>query len=74
MTGVIILSVGLSAKAYFNEFDQLLDDKYFYISDLLVVLGVIIFLIAFFGCCGAVKENACLTTTVNTFFFAPQID
>lgn len=68
MTGVIILAVGLSAKAYFNEFDHLLDDKYFYVSDLLVVLGVIIFLIAFLGCCGAAKENACLTTTVKTFY------
>lgn len=66
LTGVIIISVGVSAKAYFNEFDHLLDDKYFYISDLLIVIGVIIFFIAFFGCCGAAKENACLTTTFST--------
>jgi len=66
ITGVIIISVGISAKAYFNEFDHLLDDKYFYVSDLLIVIGVIIFCIAFFGCCGAAKENACLTTTFST--------
>jgi len=66
LTGVVILSVGLSAKAYFNEFDHLLDDQYFYVSDLVVVLGVVIFLIAFFGCWGAAKENACLTATVKT--------
>lgn len=66
LTGVIIISVGVSAKAYFNEFDHLLDDKYFYVSDLLIVIGAIIFCIAFFGCCGAAKENACLTTTFST--------
>uniref|UniRef100_A0A6P7GDZ6 Tetraspanin n=1 Tax=Diabrotica virgifera virgifera TaxID=50390 RepID=A0A6P7GDZ6_DIAVI len=66
ITGIVIISVGLSSKAYFNEFDQLMDNKYFYISDFLIVIGVVIFFIAFFGCCGAMKENACMTTTYST--------
>ncbi|XP_050304861.1 23 kDa integral membrane protein-like [Anthonomus grandis grandis] len=66
LTGVIIVSVGVSAKAYFNEFDELLDAKYFYVSDLFIVVGIIVFLIAFFGCCGAAKENACMTSTFST--------
>ncbi|XP_066247970.1 CD63 antigen-like [Euwallacea similis] len=66
LTGIIIISVGFSAKAYFNEFDHLLDDKYFYVSDLLIAVGAVIFIIAFFGCCGAAKENACLTNTFST--------
>ncbi|VEN60525.1 unnamed protein product [Callosobruchus maculatus] len=66
LTGIIIISVGLSAKAYFHEFDTLLDNKYFYVSDFLIVIGVIIFMIAFFGCCGAMKENVCMTTTFST--------
>ncbi|ENN81645.1 hypothetical protein YQE_01943, partial [Dendroctonus ponderosae] len=68
LTGVIVISVGISTKAYFNEFDDLLNDKYFYISDVFIVVGVIIFFISFFGCCGAAKENACLTTTVSISF------
>ncbi|KAG5889789.1 hypothetical protein JTB14_004532 [Gonioctena quinquepunctata] len=66
ITGIIIISVGVSAKAYFHEFDTLLDDKYFYVSDLLIIIGVIIFFIAFFGCCGAMKQNACMTTTYSS--------
>ncbi|XP_023310182.1 CD63 antigen-like [Anoplophora glabripennis] len=66
ITGVIIISVGISAKAYYHEFDTFLDNKYFYVSDLLIIVGAIIFLIAFFGCCGAVKENSCMTTTFST--------
>lgn len=66
ITGVVIISVGISSKAYFHEFDELMDNKYFYISDLLIVIGVVIFIIAFFGCCGAMKQNACMTTTFST--------
>jgi CD63 antigen len=66
LTGIVIISVGISSKAYFHEFDQLMDNKYFYISDLLIVIGVVIFIIAFFGCCGAMKENACMTTTYSS--------
>ncbi|KAJ8920985.1 hypothetical protein NQ315_015780 [Exocentrus adspersus] len=64
--GVVIISVGISAKAYFNDFDKFLDDKYIYVSDLLIIIGAVIFVIAFFGCCGAVKENSCMTTTFST--------
>jgi CD63 antigen len=66
ITGVIILSVGATVKAYYHEYGSFLDDKYMYASDLLIVIGVIIFIIAFFGCCGALKENACMTLTFST--------
>lgn len=64
----MIITVGLSVKAYFHEFDTLLDDKYLFVSDLFIIIGVIIFFIAFFGCCGALKENACMTSTVSKNF------
>ncbi|ALC41253.1 Tsp42Er [Drosophila busckii] len=31
-----------------------------------IVIGSIVFLISFFGCCGAIKENVCLTWTYAT--------
>jgi len=66
VTGVIILSVGVSIKAYYNNYELFLDDKYFSTPNLLIAIGAIIFIIAFFGCCGAVKENYCLTITFST--------
>ncbi|XP_067383126.1 CD63 antigen [Channa argus] len=33
----------------------------------LIVVGVVIFFIAFFGCCGAWKENYCMITTFAIF-------
>jgi CD63 antigen len=32
---------------------------------LLVVVGITVFVVAFFGCCGAVKENHCMIMTVS---------
>ena len=34
---------------------------------LLIVVGVVIFVIGFFGCCGAYKENYCMTMTVSCY-------
>lgn len=33
----------------------------------LIVIGVAIFIIAFFGCCGAIRESHCMTVTYGTF-------
>lgn len=33
-----------------------------------IVLGAIIFLISFLGCCGACKENNCMTMLVGVLF------
>lgn len=32
---------------------------------LLIIIGLVIFVIAFFGCCGAIKENYCMVLTVG---------
>lgn len=34
------------------------------VAIIILVLGCLIFLIAFMGCCGAIRENACCLTTV----------
>jgi len=66
VSGVIILSVGISIKAYYSDYELFLDDQYFSTPNLLIAIGSIIFIIAFFGCCGAVKENFCMTITFST--------
>ncbi|XP_025829987.1 CD63 antigen [Agrilus planipennis] len=63
ITGIILISVGVTVKAEYQDYESFLNDKYFSTPNLLIATGVIIFLIAFFGCCGAVKENYCMTQT-----------
>jgi len=60
--GAVLIGLGVSTKAGWNE-------KYFAfikVSDfstppnLLIGVGILIFIIAFLGCCGAIKENHCM--------------
>ncbi len=46
-------------KDYFN----FMADGYLNTSVIFIVLGIIILVIGFFGCCGACTENSCLMTT-----------
>jgi len=64
--GAILLGVGISTKAGWNKYFTFL-----HVSDistppnLLIAVGCLIFLIAFLGCCGAVKENHCMIMTYS---------
>lgn len=40
---------------------------------MLIVIGAVIFIVAFFGCCGAIKENACMTLTVSIIVYLSKI-
>ena len=70
ITGIIITFFGFTVKAYYHEYGTFLNTKFIYLSDLLIVIGVVIFLVAFFGCCGAFKENACMTYTFSSLLIA----
>lgn len=65
ITGLtLIITGGVIQGAYSNYLD-FLGDQFFNTPVLLVVVGCIIFCITFFGCCGAVKENHCMTMTFS---------
>ncbi|XP_063821535.1 CD63 antigen-like [Ostrinia nubilalis] len=60
ITGMIILIVGAKAMISLSPY---------YTSGpvVLIIVGVIVFIVAFFGCCGAVKENHCMIITFSIF-------
>jgi len=65
ITGIIIISVGAVVEAEYDNYSSLLDEPYRSIPALLIAIGVLIFIVAFFGCCGAIKENYCMTLTFS---------
>lgn len=65
ITGIILLSIGSLVHGVFYNYEHFLDSRYFSVPSLLIVVGSIIFFIAFFGCCGAVRENYCMIITVR---------
>jgi len=50
-------------QGVYHGYNDFLDSNYFSIPKLLIAIGVITFIVAFFGCCGAIKENYCMVLT-----------
>ncbi|XP_063699897.1 CD63 antigen-like [Culicoides brevitarsis] len=65
VTGIILLSVGLTVQGAYHGYKDILDSGFYSVPSLLIAIGSIIFFIAFFGCCGAIKENYCMTLTFS---------
>ncbi|XP_046427771.1 CD63 antigen-like [Neodiprion fabricii] len=66
ISGILLISLGSVIFAIFHEYRHFLDKEFLSVPSLLIAIGVIIFLIAFFGCCGAVRENYCMLFTFAT--------
>ncbi|OAD56670.1 CD63 antigen, partial [Eufriesea mexicana] len=60
LTGIMIISVGTTIYAVYEDFSHFLDPSYFSPATLLIVVGILIFVIAFMGCCGALRESTCM--------------
>ncbi|PNF34005.1 CD63 antigen [Cryptotermes secundus] len=63
ISGIAILAVGAIIQNFYSNYTDFLHGKFFVGPVLLIVVGVIVFVVAFFGCCGAVKENHCMIMT-----------
>jgi len=63
ITGIVILSVGLTVQGIYHGYTDFLDSQFFTLPTFLIVIGAIIFFIAFFGCFGAQRENYCMILT-----------
>ncbi|EEB16800.1 CD63 antigen, putative [Pediculus humanus corporis] len=63
VTGIILIIIGSVIKTPYSAYHYILDHGFFAIPVLLIFIGIIIFFVSFFGCCGAVKENYCMTIT-----------
>jgi CD63 antigen len=55
-------------QGVYHGYAHFLDAHFFSVPTFLITIGAIIFVIAFFGCCGAYKENYCMVLTVSLFF------
>lgn len=70
ITGIILLSIGLIIHGIYYQYQHFLDNSFLSVPSLLVAVGIIVFIIAFFGCCGAVRESPCMIITFCTLLTA----
>lgn len=70
IAGLALLAVGVLLKLKNNDVESFIPDKYHLSLPpiLLIAIGAFIFITAFFGCCGAIRESTCMLTTVSLPF------
>eukprot|EP00088_Acartia_fossae_P002135 TRINITY_DN1083_c0_g1_i1.p1 TRINITY_DN1083_c0_g1~~TRINITY_DN1083_c0_g1_i1.p1 ORF type:complete len:244 (-),score=82.06 TRINITY_DN1083_c0_g1_i1:403-1134(-) len=63
IAGAFLIGLGayiqVNAKSYLN----FLSDNYLNTPIFIIIIGVVIFVVAFFGCCGAWQESSCMIYT-----------
>ncbi|XP_024224694.1 CD63 antigen [Bombus impatiens] len=65
--GLAILTLGVIVHLRVSEITDHIDTNLLFPSITLIVIGSIIFIISFFGCCGAIRESHCMTITFASF-------
>lgn len=65
--GLALIVVGILVQLGMHKNVMIKDPSASGVPILLIAVGVVIFFIAFFGCCGAWKENYCMVTTFAVF-------
>ena len=65
VSGVALIVVGAVVKTKYGDFIQLSDSNAATGPVFLIIIGVIVAIVGFLGCCGAYKENYCMVTTVR---------
>ncbi|CAL7949238.1 unnamed protein product [Xylocopa violacea] len=56
----MIISIGTTIYTVYEDFSHFLDPSYFSPATLLILVGILVFVIAFMGCCGALRESTCM--------------
>uniref|UniRef100_A0A224XJF0 Tetraspanin n=1 Tax=Panstrongylus lignarius TaxID=156445 RepID=A0A224XJF0_9HEMI len=70
LLGLVILIFSVLAVVQGKSFKTLLDGQITTTGIVLIVIGALVFLIAFFGCCGAIREDTCMLTTYGVILSA----
>ncbi|XP_058794193.1 CD63 antigen-like [Phymastichus coffea] len=65
ITGIVFISVGAVILIAYRGYGNFVDIWVFAVPVLMIVVGVVVFVTSFFGCCGAVKENHCMIITFS---------
>lgn len=67
LAGLGMVIVGVMYKFNYSDATKVLPSEFAIAPILSIIIGAIVFVTAFLGCCGAVKESSCMLTTVSAF-------
>lgn len=67
LSGLALLVIGALIQTKYHHYNQFMDTRIFMSPILLIIVGVVVFIVASFGCCGAIMENHCMVVTFSVF-------
>ncbi|XP_023291920.2 23 kDa integral membrane protein-like [Lucilia cuprina] len=67
--GILLIVLGSLMLKNIGDFSDFPEANTETIPILIIILGCIVFVVAFFGCCGSIRESICCTTTYAVFMF-----
>lgn len=71
LAGLAMLAVGILYQLELNDITNAIDDRTYALAPtFVIVVGTIVFVISFFGCCGAIRESTCMLTTYGVILLA----
>jgi len=65
VSGITLIITAAVIQGLYSTYLDFLGNEFLSAPMLFIIVGVVIFLVAFFGCCGAVRENNCMMITVS---------
>lgn len=65
VSGITLIITAAVIQGLYATYLDFLGNEFLSAPMLFIIVGVVIFLVAFFGCCGAVRENNCMMITVR---------
>jgi len=63
LSGLVLIVIGAIIRDKYGDYFSYADNKFANAAVFIIIVGVVVFIIGFLGCCGAVKENYCMVTT-----------
>ena len=69
LVGLVLVGFGVYVQLEAKDYLNFLGDNYVNTPVFVIILGAIVFVVAFFGCCGAIKENKCMMYTYGLLLF-----
>ncbi|XP_063701701.1 CD63 antigen-like [Culicoides brevitarsis] len=65
LTGLIVFTVGTIILVRYYHYYNFVGQQLWTAPLFLIVVGAVVFVIAFFGCCSAIKESSCMILTFS---------
>ncbi|XP_070569502.1 CD63 antigen-like [Ptychodera flava] len=63
LCGGLLIIIGALAQSKYSEYTSITGGLFSGLPIYIIIVGCVIFVVSFLGCCGAVKENYCMVTT-----------